>query len=150
LRNRATVIDGDSTQCYINAMGKSESETARVFKTAWFAKAARKAGVKDDELCEAIDEVMRGQCDDLGGGVYKKRLNKNRHRSIILSKGRLRWIYEYVFAKKDRDNIEKDELEDFRRLAKAYSSLTEDQLARLLDDKDLTEICNGDETKIQK
>lgn len=131
-------------------MSEPDNGVVRVFKTAWFAKAARKARVKDDELCEAICEVINGQCDDLGGGVYKKRLNKNMHRSIVLSKGGLHWIYEYIFAKKDRDNIEDDELDDFRKLAKIYSSLTEKQLSRLLDDKGLTEICNGDEAKIQK
>lgn len=126
----------------------SRSEAARVFKTAWFAKAARKARIYDDELCEIIRAVMKGQCEDLGGGVYKKRLNKNMHRSVILSKGGLRWIYEYIFAKKDRANIEDDELTGFRRLAKAYSELTERQLSRLLDDKNLTEICNDNEAKI--
>ena len=36
-------------------------ETARAFKTAWFAKAARKALINDEELCEAIAEVRKGQ-----------------------------------------------------------------------------------------
>ena len=57
----------------------------RAFKTAWFSTAARKAHIADDELCEAIREAMKGQADDLGGGVFKKRLSKNRHRSIILA-----------------------------------------------------------------
>lgn len=120
-------------------------EATRVFKTAWFSKAARKAHIKDDELYEAIQEVMKGQADDLGGGVFKKRLNKNRHRSIILGKGGRYWIYEYLFAKKDRANIEEDELEDFRALAKSYASLDEKQIAQLLEYKDLTEICHGNE-----
>ena len=120
-------------------------ETVRAFKTAWFSKAARKARIADDELCEAIQEVMKGQADDLGGGVFKKRLNKNRHRSIILAKGGRYWIYEYLFAKKDRANIEDDELQDFRILAKGYAALNEKQIAQLLKDKDLTEICHGDE-----
>lgn len=47
-------------------------ESMRTFKTAWFSKAARKARIKDDELCKAIQEVMDGQADDLGGGVFKK------------------------------------------------------------------------------
>lgn len=119
-------------------------ETMRTFKTAWFSKAARKARIKDGELCEAIQEVMKGQADDLGGGVFKKRLNKNMHRSIILAKGGRYWIYEYLFAKKDRANIENDELEDFRTLAKSYATLSDKQIARLLEDKDLTEICHGD------
>ncbi len=74
----------------------------RTFKTPWFAKAVAKARIKDDELCEAIAEVMKGQGDDLGGGVFKKRLNRNMHRSIILAKGRRSWVYAYLFAKKDR------------------------------------------------
>lgn len=119
-------------------------ETMRTFKTAWFSKAARKARIKDGELCEAIQEVMKGQADDLGGGVFKKRLNKNMHRSIILAKGGRYWIYEYLFAKKDRANIENDELEDFRTLAKSYATLRDKQIAQLLEDKDLTEICHGD------
>jgi hypothetical protein len=50
-----------------------------------------------------------------------------------------------LFAKKDRANIDDDELEDFRILAKSYASLTEIQMARLLKEKDLMEICLGDE-----
>jgi hypothetical protein len=61
-------------------------QTARVFKTAWFAKAAKKARTGDPELCAAIREVQRGQADDLGGGVFKKRLDDNMHRSLVLAK----------------------------------------------------------------
>jgi len=118
---------------------------ARAFKTAWFAKAARKARIKDDELREAIEEVINGQADDLGGGVFKKRLNKNMHRSIILAKGGRIWIYEYLFAKKDRANIGDDALQDFRTLAKSYAALSDKQIARLLEDNELTEICHGNE-----
>jgi hypothetical protein len=119
----------------------SESST-RAFKTAWFAKAAKKALITDAELCDAIRQVMQGQADDLGGGVYKKRLNSNRHRSIILAKAGRYWVYEYLFAKKDRDNIEDDELAGFRVLAKAYAGLSNSQLTRLLQDQDLMEICH--------
>jgi hypothetical protein len=120
-------------------------EGARVFKTARFAKKARKARISDAELCEAIVEVMKGQCDDLGGGVFKKRLNKNMHRGIILAKGRKFWVYEDIFAKKDLANIDDDDLADFRILAKAYEGLTDEQLERLQRDGDLVEICNDGE-----
>jgi hypothetical protein len=87
---------------------------------------------------------MQGQVDDLGGGVFKKRLNDNMHRSIILAKGGCFWIYEYLFAKNDRDNIADDELTAFRILAKAYAELTGRQVEQLLHEKDLTEICHDD------
>ena len=58
----------------------------RVFKTAWFAKAAKKARISDKALSKAIRLVALGQADDLGGGVFKKRLNDNMRRSIVLAK----------------------------------------------------------------
>lgn len=126
----------------------ADVESGRTFKTAWFARAARKARIDDDELCEAIWEAMQGQADDLGGGVFKKRLNKNRHRSIILAKGGRYWLYQYLFAKNDRANISDSELEDFRALAKGIAALDEETIARRIEDRDLVEICDGDEGKI--
>src|SRR5471032_1944676 len=116
----------------------------QIFKTAWFGKAAKRARICDRDLCIAIRQVMRGQVDDLGGGVFKKRLNDNMHRSIILAKGGRYWVFEYLFAKKDRENIADDELAGFRALAKAYAGLTERQIEQLLHDKDLMEICHDD------
>ena len=82
-------------------MPDKEKNSLRVLKTAWFAKSAKKAHISDDELCSAIKQVMQGQADDLGGGVFKKRLNNNKHRSIILAKGGRYWVFSYLFAKKD-------------------------------------------------
>lgn len=117
------------------------NRTARTFKTAWFAKAARKALIDDEELCEAIAEVRKGQADDLGGGVFKKRLDRNRHRSIIVAKGRRYWVYAYLFAKKDRANIEGDELKAFRKLADLYAAKTDIEIGKELETKELVEIC---------
>lgn len=125
-------------------MNAVASTPARVFKTAWFAKAARKARIADDELCDTIAQVMQGQADDLGGGVFKKRLNKNQHRAIIVAKAGRHWMYEYLFAKKDRANIEDNELAAFRKLAKIYETLTDTQIELLLADGDIMEICNDD------
>jgi len=80
--------------------------TDRTFKTAWFAKAARKAHITDAELCKAIRQVALGQVDDLGGGVFKKRLNDNMYRSIVLAKSGEFWVFVYLFAKQDRENID--------------------------------------------
>ena len=122
----------------------------RAFKTASFSKNAKKAKITDIELCLAIQQVLLGQVDDLGGGVFKKRLNNHQHRSIILAKGGRYWIYEYLFAKKDRQNIEDDELRAFRLLASSYAGLTEHQVGQLLTNSEFIEICHDDKTKIQK
>lgn len=113
----------------------------RVFKSSWFDKAARKAQITDSHLCTAIQQVMLGQADDLGGGVYKKRLNDNMHRSIVLAKGGRYWVYQFLFAKKDRENIDSDELAAFKRLAKLYAQLNEEQVAQMLAIREFLEIC---------
>jgi hypothetical protein len=123
-------------------MAGQAAPAERFFKTAWFSKAAKKDHISDVELCAAIRQVMLGQADDLGGGVFKKRLSKNMYRSIILARGGHYWVYEYLFAKQDRGNIEDTELDDFRQLAKTYATLTKQQVDELTHQKDWVEICN--------
>ena len=111
----------------------------RVFKTRSFSR-AEKCGISDIELCQALQEIRQGKADDLGGGVWKKRLNENRHRSI--AKGRHYWVYQFLFAKQNQDNITQKELMAFRKLAKIYEGLTPEQVQHLLDGREFTEICH--------
>jgi hypothetical protein len=99
----------------------------RAFKTAWFAKAAQKAQIADAHLCKALIQVMAGKADDLGGGVFKRRLAKNQYRSIILARGGQYWIYQYLFSKQDQANIADDELMAFKQLAKEYAAMSAQQ-----------------------
>ncbi|HEY6491340.1 MAG: type II toxin-antitoxin system RelE/ParE family toxin [Terracidiphilus sp.] len=122
----------------------------RVFKTGWFSKAARKAHITDMQLCLAIGEVMLGQADDLGGGVFKKRLGKNLYRSIIVAKGGGYWVYSYLSAKKARANIREDELSGFRALASLYARKRDADIAMELKFKELVEKCHEDESQIQE
>lgn len=91
---------------------------------------------------------MRGQADDLGGGVFKKRLNDNLHRSIILAKGGRNWVFTYLFAKRDRANIDADELTGFKKLAQAYSQMTDGQIAAALREGDLQELSDAQQIQI--
>jgi hypothetical protein len=67
-----------------------------------------------------------------------------------LAKGGKYWIYEYLFAKKDRANIEDDELRAFRLLANSYAGLTAFQVSQLIVNGDFVEICHDEKTEIQK
>ena len=125
----------------MNVVESDAEKSGRTFKTAWFAKAARKAHIPDEELCSAIRQVMLGLADDLGGGVFKKRLKRNQYRSIIVARAGQFWVYEFLFAKQDRANIDDDELANFRRLVKAYIGLAAHQVNQLLRDQDWIEIC---------
>ncbi|EQB98205.1 type II toxin-antitoxin system RelE/ParE family toxin [Photorhabdus temperata] len=114
----------------------------RIFKTKWFTKAAKSHAIKDSELCRAIETVMQGKADDLGGGVYKKRLNQNRDRAIILAKGGKSWFYTFLYAKQNMTNIDDRELAGFRELAKHYAGLSDEKITAMIKNKELVEICH--------
>ena len=114
--------------------------STRALETAWFGKAAKKERIDDPALGAAILDVMQDQADDLGGGVFKTRLNDNLHRSIILGKGGRHCVFANLFAKKDRANIDPDELAGFKKLAQAYGRMTEVELASALSQGDLQEL----------
>jgi hypothetical protein len=111
----------------------------RAFKARHFAKQARAGGIADKELCEAVKELRKGQGDALGGNVWKKRLDKNRQRSIVLHKAGHFWVFVFLFAKKDRENITLKELAGFKKLSKDYQST---DIERLVKDGEIQEICN--------
>lgn len=117
----------------------------RTFKTEWFAKQAIKANILDSELCVAIQQVRAGQCDNLGGGVFKKRLGRNKYRSLIVAKGGQNWIFAFLFAKKNRENIDKNELEAFKELAELYAKKTLEDIEIELRSKALLEICHEED-----
>jgi hypothetical protein len=119
----------------------ARSPAARVFKSKTFARDARKAGISDAELCDAVTELNRRQANDLGGNVWKKRLNRNRHRAIILLIPRRFWLFIYLFAKKDREDIDEDELAAFKKLAKDAARAGDAQLLDLVKNGDFVEIC---------
>ena len=126
-----------------------EIPISRAFKTVWFAKAAKKARIDDDELWKAIEQARMSQADDLGGGgVFKKRLAGNRYRSILLAKGGAFWVYSYLFAKKNRDNIDDSELKAFRDLAKIYAGMSESQVEAQIDDGHWIEIKQPDKDQV--
>jgi len=95
-------------------------------------------------LCKAIAQVMAGQADDLGGGVFKKRLSNNQYRSIILARGGNYWVYLYLFAKQDRPNLDEDELRAFRFVAREYGAMTCEQVDAQVVDGHWIEICAGE------
>jgi hypothetical protein len=123
---------------------------ARAFKTAVFARQASQAGISDAMLCKAFAQALLGQSDSLGGGVFKKRLNDNRHRSIILARGGHFGVFEFLYAKQDKTNLRPDELNAFRLLAQKYQRLEDRQLNALIANQYFMEICCDQANDIQK
>lgn len=112
----------------------------RAFKAKLFTRSCRKAGISDKELCAAVAELAKGLGDNLGGNVWKKRLNNNMHRAIALTKPGHFWLFVYLFAKQDRDNIDNDELAAFKKLAKDVGKADEAKLDELMTNGEYKEI----------
>jgi hypothetical protein len=128
----------------------------RIFKNAWFVRFARTQKISDETLREAILRASSGQVDaDLGGGVLKQRIARpgqgksKGYRTIILFRERQRAFFVYGFAKSERDNISKDEEEQFKKMAKHVLGLSEAQLNILIGNGQIEEVENNDE-KISK
>ena len=123
----------------------------RVFKTKPFARFANREGIANEKLCNAVYQAERGLIDaDLGGGVIKQRLAREGHgksggfRSILLFRRGSKAFFVYGFAKSDRDNIRRDELKAFRKLAGEMLTLDDKALAAAMRNGTIMEIeCHG-------
>jgi hypothetical protein len=123
----------------------------RVFKTKSFARFARREGIADEDLCEAVRQAERGLIDaDLGGSVIKQRLAREGQgksggfRSILLFRQGSQAFFVYGFAKSDQDNIRQNELKAFRKLASEMLTLDDKALAAAIRNGTITEIeCHG-------
>ncbi|EPE2787333.1 type II toxin-antitoxin system RelE/ParE family toxin [Serratia marcescens] len=114
----------------------------RTFKTCWFSRKAWAHGITDKALCRAVKDVQRGLAADLGGGVFKKRLNHNRDRALVLAKNGRHWVFVFLFAKQAQTNITGAELHAFRKLAMQFGALSDDQVESLVVKKEWMEICH--------
>ena len=123
------------------------SAFVRIFKSRWFQRFARKEGIADAVLCEAVARAEKGQIDaDLGGGVIKQRIARpgqgrsKGYRTIVFFRRGTTAFFVYGFAKSQRANIDRDEEEQFKEAAKHVLALTEKQLAELLKKGDFMEV----------
>lgn len=116
----------------------------RVFKAPKFAQEAQKRGISDAELCQAIKQVLASpRTYSIGGGVYKKRLNDNMDRAILVAKGGKNWFYVHIFKKSTQANITHQELGQFRAAAKVLESLKDSELDFAVNAGKLQEICHA-------
>ncbi|GHT54449.1 hypothetical protein FACS1894106_5670 [Spirochaetia bacterium] len=120
----------------------------RIFKAKWFIKFAQKANIKDADLKAAADLIDRGEssADDLGGHVFKLRFarpgegKRGGYRFILFFRKGERLFFDYAYPKSKLDDIEDDELREFKKLAKKSLGLTEEQIEARLKDGRLKEI----------
>jgi hypothetical protein len=119
----------------------------RVFKTRTFARFARKERISDDVLRDAVRRAQRGLVDaDLGGGVIKQRAARpgegrsGGYRLLVAYRRNFRATFLYGFAKSERDDIDEDELETARDIAKGWLNAGIAQITRSVEEGLLQEI----------
>ena len=129
----------------------------RSFKTRWFARFARRHGIPDGDLLDAVRRAERGLIDaNLGGGVIKQRISRENegrsggYRSIVLFKAGDRAILAYGFAKNARDNIDADELRALRDLAREMLAYHPAQISVAIERSALTELRDDDDEDLSQ
>jgi len=121
--------------------------TLRIFKSRWFERFARREGIADAVLREAVARAEKSQIDaNLGRGVIKQRIARpgrgksKGYRSIILFRRGARAFFVYGFYKSQRANINENEKEQFKEAATIVLSLKENVLAERLMRGDFVEV----------
>ena len=119
----------------------------RIFKNKWFSKFARKEGISDRKLIQAVRDIEAGNIDtNYGGGVIKQRIARPKegksggYRTIILFKKGDLAFFVYGFAKNELGNIDRSDVGGFKKLAKIMCSLSTDELARLVKEAEIEEV----------
>lgn len=119
----------------------------RIFKSGWFQRFARKEGIADGVLREAVARAEKGQIDaELGGEVIKLRIarpgqgSSKGYRTIVLFRRATRAFFVYGFAKSHRANINSEEKEQFKEFARHVLGMTDKQLGDLLKRGDFVEV----------
>jgi hypothetical protein len=101
----------------------------------------------DRRLREAIQRAEQGLIDaDLGGGIIKQRVARpgqgrsGGYRMLIAYRARDRAVFLYAFAKRERENIDPDELVTLREIGAAWLTTDAMRIADALADGALQEV----------
>jgi len=119
----------------------------RIFKTKWFARFARKQGIDDYKLLDAINEAEKGvSVIDLGGGLIKKRVSRSGqgksggYRTIIVYRVKTMAIFVYGFPKNAKANLNAIELDAYKKLAQVFLGFSDQDIAKALNASELMEV----------
>ena len=135
----------------LRAILQNKGQNVRIFKSKWFSRYARKEGISDKQLREAIKEVEKGQIDAvLGSGLIKKRVARDGagksggYRTLIAFKSEARSLFIYAFAKKDIDNLDDDDLKEYKKFARELLRYSDTEISAAVDKCAIEEIDYND------
>lgn len=119
----------------------------KIFVTRHFDRAARKAGLNDRVLLDAVMRAERGLVDaDLGHCLIKQRIARagqgrsGGYRTIIVyRKGDLA-VFIFAYAKSDQANLSDNELTSLQGFAEAFSRFSPAEIDRLVAERNWRQI----------
>ena len=124
----------------------------RIYLNRWFAKFARKEGISEGALRNAVNRAEQGLIDaDLGGGLLKQRVAREGegksggYRTLIFFRSGERAVFAFGFAKSGKANLSADELAVFKKAAKIVLALSDEQMDGEVEAGRLSEVSYGDE-----
>ncbi|MCF6776230.1 type II toxin-antitoxin system RelE/ParE family toxin [Thiotrichales bacterium 19X7-9] len=119
----------------------------KIFKNKWFDRFCKKQNITDKKLLKLISNIENGKIDvDYGGFVIKQRLARDNqgksggYRNIILYRSGDKAFFVYGYAKKDKDNLNNEEVSAFREMATELLKLSEDNINKLIKQSKLIEV----------
>ena len=113
----------------------------KIFKTKFFNRWQNKdSKLNDRSLINAVHELEKGLFEaNLGGSLYKKRVampgkgKRGSYRVIIAHRLKdCSWIFLYGFSKSEYSNIDNDDLDELKELAKDLFGIPIDKLPIVL------------------
>ncbi len=101
-----------------------------IYLSKVFTRLARRDGLTDIHICQAINEMNEGLIDaDLGAGLFKKRIampgqgKRGGWRSFLAFQVGNKAFFLYLFPKSRRESIDAAELKALKRLSRYYLTL---------------------------
>ena len=115
--------------------------------TKQFSKWTSSQNIASNGLFEAIEEVQSGNFDaNLGGHLYKKRIRfegqgkSGSGRTIICCKKGDRAIFIHGFAKNEKSNLSKKELNAFKEFSKILLGFSEKEITIAIENGSFIEV----------
>ena len=115
--------------------------------TKWFKKWSKKVKLTNDDLLVAISDLEGGlSTTDLGSHLFKVRVKREHSgkssgfRTIIVYQEDEKAIFLYGFGKNEKENIDKTELQYFKKLGNDLLALDSEELEESIGQKILFDL----------
>ena len=113
----------------------------------WFKKWSKKANLTNQDLLEALKNLEDGlSTTDIGSHLFKVRVKREHSgkssgfRTIIVYQENDKAIFLYGFGKNEKQNIDKTELQYFKKLGNDLLALNSKQLKQFVEQEILFDL----------